>query len=609
MEIFANNDKSVHLTDLASLCQPQSNLSKTFERGKWGFTSYETNAETKGTLISAREDSLPEPVTIDPGLTGWYAIFVGLPELRSNGWFQNTICIKMTSDEAHTQFAPQPGWETIEEVYWKCADMTNEQLTISKYCDGFPSDSVLAWLRFVPLTEEEVANYQADQARTDTKRLYMTHDMHGFLIQAGAGAVERALDIVENNRHSDCEWLSLENIMALYDGDPICGDIEKQSYLGSHDLYVHPNLPLLDQIFEPVIDYAHRCDMKVCISHRMGAWCLEYPDDGGYFNNKFFDAHPELRCVDRNGAVVEALSYAYPEVQDHMIKVFLSSAAYGPDALEMMFHRGVPYVLFEEPVQKRFAEKYPGVDMRLLAVEDPRVLDIHCEIMTEFVRRLRTALDRFCEERGVKIGLHARGLFSLYDSKVIAVDLATWAKEGLISAILSTPTRIFELLPDEVWEDSTHTAINLEKYTHYVRTSNEPAVSRASHFGGFREPRPDHLGILRGPKTQKERIQEFMELERNYGVVFYPCILPRYMPPAEYQRYIMELHECGVDRFSFWDAYSRSPRKIEWSMISRLGHKDELASFTDGEGTLWHKERIIAAGGKTFSHYSPSWAG
>ena len=79
-------------------------------------------------------------------------------------------------------------------------------------------------------------------------------------------------------------------------------------------------------------------------------------------------------------------------------------AATDCDGVEMIFNRVVATVLFEKPFMDRFAAKYPGVDPRELPSADKRVYTTRCEIMTEFVTKMRERLDRERAARGQKRG-------------------------------------------------------------------------------------------------------------------------------------------------------------------------------------------------------------
>ena len=599
--------KEVLLSDIGALCVEQDRLADRRVLDRWETISFET-AKVKGRMLIAMNRSRPEPISFDPKLSGWYRIFVAYPIYGSFGT-QNTN-LKLKSDGAPTNFTPDAtnayAYHSIEEVYWKCADLTGETITVSKYRSGMPSHAALAWLRFVPMSDVEVAAYQMERARTDTKRIYATHDMHGMLGLHDPQSLEDWYSLEQNFVDSDVAWVSMENVR-IFDGDPSTGSCDNFAYVSDFDPFVQRDLKrnLTPETYAKLVAYGQQHGLKVCLSMRMGAWGIEFPDDQNYFVNSFCEAHPELRCIDRDGDPVDAMSYSYPEVQEYMIEQFLWMGKTGADAVEMIFTRGVPYVLFEPPFVERFQSVY-GCDPRYLPLDDARVTDLRCEVMTEFVRKLRIRLDEACGKGTV--GLHARVLFSVYDSRHVAVDFPRWAREGLITGIISYPQRIRERLEGDVWRDDSKTLLDLQKYHAYAMQAERTIIFRRHDFN-FMEPMNDSHKIPRGPKTQQERVQEFMVVERETGVPVFFEIMPREMSTEEYRDRALELYGCGAERISLWDTYNRAPRKRPWTMISRLGHKQELASYDSGEGTLYSVQRILKVAGKDISRYLPAWGG
>lgn len=207
-----------------------------------------------------------------------------------------------------------------------------------------------------------------------------------------------------------------------------------------------------------------------------------------------------------------------------------------------------------------------------------------------------------------KIGLHARTQFCVWDARHVAEDLETWAKEGLITAIISYPQRIREVLKGDIWQAGNPQLLDLEKYHKYALESPQTIIYRRQDFN-FMPPMEDSRGVLRGPATQQERVEEFMRLEKEYGVTVYLEIMPRHMTTAEYRERALELYNCGCGHISLWDTYNRVPCKPEWTMMRRLGHKDELASYSSGEGELFRDVRILKIAGKDVSRYKPAWGG
>jgi len=593
-------------SDLGALCMPQCNISDVREIYKWNSVPYET-ADYTGTMLVAPKNARPNDVELKPELTGYHKIFVGLMMAGNN-----SVKMRLSGEEEWMEYSPNAsgglfGSHAIEDSFWRVADMTGQNIVIGKFKHGVPRDAMIAWVRFEPMTDAEVEAWKADMARTDTKRIYSTDDMHNRLGMNCPDTVKEWRTIVKNYEHSDMEWLSLEDIF-FFDGKLSTGNPDNFAFYREFDDCYQRRFDrhYTKEMFVDAIEYGHKQGLKMCTSMRMGAWGIEFPYDQMYFANKFKDENMQFCCVDRDGSRIDALSYVYPEVRQYVIDRFVDMASLGGDAVEMMFHRGTPYVLYEEPVLEMFRAKYPDadVDPRTLPLDDPRINAIHCEIMTGFVRDLRKALDEARPEK--RIGLHARIMYSVYDTKYVGVDIEQWVKEGLVTAIISYPMRHRERLEGDVWASTG--ILDLEKYAKYVRESKRLPIMHAGDFNTL-DPMNDSWGVPQGPKDQKERVAELMKFEKEYGVPVYIEILPRQMPTLDYKARALELYEAGAEHISLWDTYNRSPVRLTWSMVRRLGHKDELPGYESGEGELYSIHRILKIGGQDISRYLPCWGG
>ena len=598
--------KEVIISDLAARCEPQANISPVRRLSCWNSVPYELK-DIRGSLLCAVKESRPQDIFLAPQLTGWYRIYVGQHKSSER------ISLKLSSDRAFTWFRPDASApacpsDFMEEVYWKAADLTDEKIVIHKNPapDAEPYSAILSWFRFVPMSEAEVAAFQAQQARQDTKRLYATHDMHGQLCCGDGHTLQDWEDILQCYEQSDVEWFSMENLF-LFDGDTTTGDVESFAFSRPCDRQVQKYLSAdyTEDTLRHLIARGHEMGLKMCGSTRMGAWGIEFPLDQAYFTSRFMEANNEkCRCIDRDGTPIDALSYIYPEVRRFMIDQILRMARLGFDAVEMIWSRGVPYVLFEQPFVELFIERY-GEDPRPLALDEPRVTQLRCEVLTGFVEELRAALDEALPDK--KTGLHARCNFSLYDSRHIAVDVEEWAKRGLITAIISYPQRIREVLEGGLWQDEERLHLDMERYSEFACGERSPIV----HSGDvdFIAPWPDSRGVPQGPVSQRQRIEEFMAIEKKYGVTVYIDVMPRWMSTEEYRRRALELYELGAEHLSFWDTYGRAPFRWQWNMLRRLGHKDELAAL---DGALPQENRVLRTlhiGDKDISRYWPRMGG
>ena len=579
--------------------EPRENLSPYALMDKWrvvpiGTAEYSTN-------MLASLGGHPEDITLSPELEGWYKIYLHIPAGDGH------LHIKLTNDPCFLKTETSiRDFYTMEEFLWRCADMTGQSLTLTRKFDAENRHSMLAAIRFVPMSEEEIVDYQRESLRTDTKRIYATDDMHNRLYFTYPRTYDDWRSVAFNYAHSDVEWLSIEQIRNFVCNRLPTSNTKEFCFPRAGDRNVQEQFPLFDydEVLRTVVNQGHSQELKMSVSLRMGAWGLTYPYDQYYFDCDFMQENPQWRTYDRNGDEIAAMSYAYPEVRKFMVDELLHMARSGCDAVTLIWHRGIPYVLYEKPVADRFFELY-GEYPYELPLDEPRLNRLHCDIMTGFIREVRSALD--AEFGKGKIELHVRTLYSPYDTKYVGLDVEQWAKEGLIDAIISYPVRFHEMLPDEVWQDAVHTRIDLEKYTKFVRTKAGATI----HPGDCEllPPIKNSRGELCGPDGQAEHVAEWMALEKQYGVKVYFEIMPRQLPNEEFKRRALDLYNCGAERIALWDTCCRAEPRAMWSTAGRLGHKDELADMDVGEGEYYRRFRIYRIAGADISRYEPFWGG
>ena len=586
-----NDRKELLITDLPMVFEPRSIISENASNSTWRAVPYKAT-EFSGVMLAAVGTSRPDDISFDPGLSGWYKIYVqllGMPDQK--------LHIQLSSDTSYEEIESQnTRYTQIEESLWRCADMTGESIILSKKRFTVSANTVLAGLRFVPMTDEEVEEYKRDSARTDTKRLFATHDMHGKLYGNFILNPSDWLSLVLPYKDSDVEWLSLEEIRIFLQGKCPC-DPDDAPFQREGDRAIQKQIAALDydKVLADCVRYGHEIGLKMSVSLRMGSWGMGFPYDQCYFDVKFHDEHPELHCIDRNGDNISAMSYAFPEVRKFVINTLINSARSGCDAVTLISHRGIPYVLFEKPVADRYFELY-GEYPYDLPLDNPRLNAIHCEIMTGFFKELREALDNTYGKDKIRIQL--RTLYSMAHSKRIGLDAEELAREGLVNDIIVYPQSF-----DELWtvdgvlvfnEEKGEDRIDLTKYNEYVSGEQETLLHGhgASDYG----------------KISSHEIKNWLPLEEKYGVKLYFEIMPRTMPPEDFKKQALQLYSLGAERFALWDTYCRVPYNDMRAMIAKLGHKDELPHL-DPEGTHKKHYRVLTIGNMNFGRYKPYWGG
>jgi len=154
------------VSDLAFAFEPKCNISETGAKDKWRSVSYE-NHEFSGKMLSALNEACPGDITFNPVLKGYYKIYITVPSV-----INTALYIKLSRDETFFKLKNhKDGLRGIrhpeccmEEWLWRCADMTGQEITISKKNDARDNHTAVAAIRFVPLTDDEVEEFQADNA-------------------------------------------------------------------------------------------------------------------------------------------------------------------------------------------------------------------------------------------------------------------------------------------------------------------------------------------------------------------------------------------------------------------------------------------------------------
>ena len=591
--------KEILFSDLGRCFGPDKNLSDKGMRDKWRVIPYRTG-DISGTLLSSLAEGTPGDLTFDPQLTGWYKIYVCVPTFS-----ELEVHMKLTQDKGFFEFCSLAHsgltFTHLEESFWRCAKMDGQSVILSKadISPRNPKISMLSWLRFVEMTEEEVEELLADRVQTETKNLYMTDDIHNKIFEGDCDVPNFWEGVVIPYEDSDVEWLSLERIPSFISGHCPNDDVENFAFPRGGDRMLQEQRDKFDsrEVLGKLVKLGQEMGMKMSLSLRMGAWGIGFPFDQCYFDFPDYLAKPELNCVMRDGVPAAAWSYAFEEVQKYVIDMLLEMAESGCEAVTLIAHRGLPYVLFEQPVVDRFRALY-GEDPYDLPLDEPRLNALHCEIMNEFFRKLRKALDEAHPDRHVEV--HLRSLFSVYDNKYIGLDTEALAKEGLVDAIIAYPWRYREVYGEGCILPNGR--VDMEKYKAWV---NNPNV-RAYFLDGKAEQYPDTRGVLQGAVDEADLVRQWMALEEAYGVKIYIDIMPRVMPPEQLRERALALYDAGAKRIALWDTYGRVTVKAMWTTARKLGHVEALREGIDPQTRLF---RVHELAGNNLSRYLPIWGG
>ncbi|MEZ5344965.1 MAG: family 10 glycosylhydrolase [Pyrinomonadaceae bacterium] len=548
---------AVIISDMSKV-SPQSALTDDLrKKGFWKVLEYETkDGLIDGKSISTTPFTGAPNVSLDLNKNGWYAVYVGLGGMGRFAFGQESEArIKLSGDTAfqHRHYSGKE--DDIEEVFFKAADLTGQKLEIAQMRmklleDGripaYPRHTVVMYVKLVPLTEKEVAWIKADRAQKDSKKLIGTMDAFSWLGRNSPSTKAEFLENFEAFRHTDFGTL----VWQIVGGDIVNYDSKVGTIVGSLaddpprtgdgnvtesvNKYIEQGLDTT----EMAIEAAHSMDKKILIGFRSAAWQTP-PAFEDYFSSQFYRDHPEWRTYDRDGTPVMRMSYAVPEVREHIYSLLREIMAKKPDGIEIIYFRGLPMMLWEDAFVEQFRKKY-GADAKAVPENDRRIFELRGEIMTGFMRDVRKLLDEAQKEHGRREPylLTASVVHNEADNIKYGLDVERWVKEGLIDKISIFPAAF-------------HTD-----------------TSKPMELDWFRR-------ITKGTKTQ-----------------FYPIMIGWNLSSYEdAMASARKYYDAGSGGLTFWDPYPtgtyrpRPPQREKsyryavpgyWQLVSRMGHDGEL---------------------------------
>ncbi len=564
----APQGSGILLADL-SIAEPRWAITAKPKKGCWYRIPYETETGIRGVMVARGQRTHPPDLRLPLAVTGWHAIYLGLFGGSESDEFR--LRLKLSDEKLFEALLPSRlgyqrradgGWlrprsaigvTDIEEVFWKAADLTGQQLVISHLKTSQPSLAQLAFVRLVPLTREEVNEYERARGRPETKLLAAEMDGQGPF-HSGVRTVEDIQEGLEPLRDTDVAKLFLGTggigagqtlypsrvgtMMGAEEEDfpTEAGKRAAESLRGYEARGIDP--------LKVAVEHAHSMGIEVYLGFRMGTMTTMPPT---WFEPvPFWKNHPQWRCRDREGNSIVRLSMAYSQVRRFYVDLLAELAGYGVKGVQLIYTRRPPFVLFEPPVIEEF-EKAHGIDPRQLPepVEqrpgDPPAADERLEkhwatYVTTFMRELRQRLDRQ-RPGGPRIEVLANVGYDATWNRHAALDLETWTGEGLVDILCP--------------------------YTG-------------------------------GDGSQVLDYDYFRKITRGTATVFFEDVTPRNMSGSQYARQARRAYAGGAAGLAFWDSGGRIMRKTQWHTVRRLGHRKDLDSMAlQPEGYHIHPIKLI----------------
>lgn len=531
-----------------SMCLPAEALSSEERPGKWSLVSYETE-RFKGKLLHARRSNPAPELALRLGVRGWYAVYVWLmggdvdleplypadydsvfsvsrgPALKLSGDRYFSGMFKTLSHDLMM-------WKGLEGCFWRYEDLTGKDLVIRHQ----GSTVYLGAIQLVPLAPAEVAAVSKDREDRSKKRLIIKQD------RPNPAAIEPT---IEHYRHRDiAAW--------------ICGNEN------SSDLPVSGVAPRMQYARQ----LAHEIGAEWYVGDRPGRWSSHRKWED--LRASFYQQHPEWHCKDRDGTDTHQMSYAVPEVVEHMLERLRRTVRAQPDGYGYFFNRDPGLVLFEPAAMAGFRDHH-GVDPVTLPDRDDRLINWRARIITEFMRKSRQELDRIAStQRWPRIKQFAIVLGSGSANHFYSYDLETWVKEGLIDLLLPYPWADY---PDR-WLAQGFLDIDVPYFVNLVRGTDCRLYPMWLWGEWRRHWTPDHIQMT----------EFFGKAARDYT--------------------------AGADGLAVWDMMSWGSHgggtglpNYSVNRWLRLGHRDELGAWVKYDFPLPPKLRFTSLGGGTPDRY------
>src|SRR5690606_16091084 len=151
----------------------------------------ETKDGVEGKCISSLPDTGAPEVTLPLNAKGWYAVYIGMGGMGRFAFGQESEArIKLTNDVAYQHRRYSGARDDIDEVFFKAADLTGQDLHIAQMRmqakldlapDVSPRHTVVMYVKLVPLTSREVEWIKRDREDNSKKNLIATLDAFSWI--------------------------------------------------------------------------------------------------------------------------------------------------------------------------------------------------------------------------------------------------------------------------------------------------------------------------------------------------------------------------------------------------------------------------------------------
>ncbi len=171
-------------------------------------------------------------------------------------------------------------------------------------------------------------------------------------------------------------------------------------------------------------DKTREQDLRFSVTVRANPW---YASNESALNAEYLSQHTEWWMTDVDGKRKLKPSYAYQGVRDFYMGIIKEVIEYRPDAITIEFLRHPPFFGFDEPLVNAYREKYGQCTRENYM--DARWLRLQADVMTEWLRQVRKAIDAIDPKIALEINFDCDNYYKH------GIDVENLLKEGLLDMI------------------------------------------------------------------------------------------------------------------------------------------------------------------------------
>ena len=392
------------------------------------------------------------PLVLSPGLEGVHRVHLGIGnghgvEARFTGDAMPTFRLAgiSTDNGGLTPFHLRlSGPQTAREIVLRVTPMDGKDLVLRRFPNSWAT-TVVDYVRFEPLTPEEIHRWQAEE--TERPRI----ELSGFSdipdIKVFTDAIDPDPTAYEANlwEHANME---VRKVFWRIDGQ--CSDypskVNTMRYVSArvHGVF-HPQSKAYGRVLKKTDILGLAVEAAARYGLGLYGW-MRFNSYSGNVQSDFYRDHPALREEAETGGPAAKLCLAHEAVREHKISILVEAASYGLDGLCLGFLRHPPVLLYAPVLVDTFRRRYGEPPPRNREAADPHHLNTLPEsdegherwfrhragFLTLFGRELRAALQA-AGLGHVRIAIWVRPNHCLFDG----IDLEAWLDEGLCDEVVA----------------------------------------------------------------------------------------------------------------------------------------------------------------------------